>query len=46
MVAREVIALNESTPQLEAAQTGDTYELPRNTNVTGNLSIIYDVVKP
>ena len=39
MAAREVLALNESTPQIEAAQSGDTYELPRNTNVTGNLTV-------
>ena len=39
MTAREVLVLNEATPQIEAAQTGDTYELPRNTNVTGDLTV-------
>ena len=29
MANREVVALNESTPQLEAAQSGDTYLFPR-----------------
>ena len=29
MANREVIVLNETTPQLEAAQTGDTYLFPR-----------------
>lgn len=34
MAKREVITLNESTPQLEAPQTGDTYLLPRDTAST------------
>ena len=38
MAAREVLVLNEATPQIEAAQSGDTYELPRDTNVTGALT--------
>ena len=46
MTAREVLALNESTPQIEAAQTGDTYELPRDTNVTGTLSVTGPVTGP
>ncbi len=29
MAKREILALNESTPQIEAAQSGDTYLLPR-----------------
>ena len=31
MAEREIIALNESTPQLEAAQSGDTYVAVRAT---------------
>jgi hypothetical protein len=30
MAARELLALNESTPQIEAAQSGDTYSAPRD----------------
>lgn len=29
MATREVLVLNETTPQIEAAQTGDTYLFPR-----------------
>jgi len=39
VAALEVLALNEATPQIIAAQSGDTYELPRNTNVTGNITV-------
>lgn len=39
MTAREVVALNETTPQLEVPQTGDTYTMPRNVSITGNLVI-------
>lgn len=31
MAALEVLALNESTPQIRAPGTGDTYFLPRDT---------------
>jgi len=40
MTAREVITLNESTPQLEAPQVGDVYLMPR-TVVLGS-----DIVTP
>ncbi len=40
MVAREVVTLNESTPQLEVPQSGDTYEMPRDVNITGNLAAV------
>jgi hypothetical protein len=39
MTAREVITLNETTPQLEAPQAGDTYTLPRDTSITGDLAV-------
>lgn len=39
MAEREVIVLNESTPQLEAAQSGDTYLLPRDVRMAGNIII-------
>jgi len=39
MAALEVLTLVEGTPQIVAAQSGDTYELPRNTNVTGNITV-------
>ncbi|MBU8921779.1 MAG: hypothetical protein KOO63_08165 [Bacteroidales bacterium] len=39
MAAREVITLNETTPQLEAPQAGDSYEMPRDVNITGNLTV-------
>ena len=34
MAKREVVTLNETTPQLEAPQTGDTYQLPRDVALT------------
>jgi hypothetical protein len=39
MTAREVVTLNETTPQLEVPQAGDTYELPRDVNITGDLTV-------
>ena len=39
MVARNVIALNTTTPQAEVPQTGDTYEMPGDVNITGDLTI-------
>ena len=39
MTAREVVTLNEATPQLEVPQAGDTYILPRDVSITGNLAI-------
>lgn len=44
MAAREAVCLNETTPQLEVPQTGDTYELPRDANITGNLTLTGKVV--
>jgi hypothetical protein len=40
MTAREVVTLNETTPQLEVPQTGDSYELPRDVNITGDLTVV------
>ncbi len=34
MAKREIVTLNESTPQLEVPQTGDTYQLPRDVAFT------------
>lgn len=39
MAAREVLTLNEQTPQIEVPQSGDTYEMPRDVNITGSLTI-------
>jgi hypothetical protein len=39
MAAFEVIALNESTPQLRAPGAGDTYTMPRALAVTGGVGI-------
>ena len=39
MAAKEVVTLDEATPQLVVPQAGDTYELPRDTNITGNLTV-------
>lgn len=41
MAAREVIALNESVPRLEAAQSGDTYSFPRNVTFADNIKSVY-----
>ena len=38
MTAREVVTLNETTPQLEVPQSGDTYEMPRSVSITGTLA--------
>lgn len=35
MAEREVLALNETTPQILAPQAGDTYSMPRAVRVTG-----------
>ena len=39
MANREILALNESTPQIEAAQSGDTYLAPRLVFFDGTLKI-------
>lgn len=39
MANREVLALNESTPQIEAAQSGDEYLFPRDANFDGTIYI-------
>ena len=39
MANREILALNESTPQIEAAQAGDTYLAPRLVFFDGTLKI-------
>lgn len=39
MAKREVIALNEDTPQLEAPQTGDTYTMPRDVEIDADLNV-------
>jgi hypothetical protein len=40
MTAREVIVLNEDVPQLEALQTGDTYELLSNVGIAGAITTV------
>jgi len=37
--AKEVIVLDESTPQLVVPQVGDTYAMPRSVAVTGNITV-------
>jgi hypothetical protein len=39
MAARDVVALNESVPRLEVAQSGDTYNFPRAVAMAGALSV-------
>jgi len=39
MAQREIIALNEATPQLEAAQSGDTYLAPRDITMSSTVSL-------
>lgn len=39
MANRDVIVLNEDTPQLEVPQSGDSYRLPRDTTVSGDTVI-------
>jgi len=39
MASRDVLILNESTPQLEVAQSGDEYNFPRNVNMEGTLDV-------
>jgi len=36
MATREIVALNESVPQLQVPQAGDTYLLPRDMDAGGN----------
>jgi len=36
MTAREIVALNESTPQLEVPQSGDSYVMPRDVDHANN----------
>ena len=38
MAEREVVALNEDTPQLEAAQVADTYLFPRSIRINGGIT--------
>lgn len=37
MAEREIIVLNETEPQLEAAQSGDTYLLPHDVRMAGQI---------
>ena len=39
MAANEVVTLLEGTPQLVVPQAGNTYEMPRDVNITGNLTV-------
>ena len=39
MAAREVVTLNEDTPQLEVPQAADSYSMPRDVDVDGNVTI-------
>ena len=39
MAARDVVVLNESTPQLEVPQSGDTYNMPRAVVIGGNVTV-------
>ena len=38
MAEREVVALNEDTPQLEAAQVADTYLFPISIRINGGIT--------
>lgn len=40
MAEREVVALNETTPQLEVPQTGDTYLMPRAVKIDSDTLIL------
>ena len=39
MAQREVVALEEGSPQLKAPQVGHTYLMPRDVAITGDLSV-------
>ena len=39
MAAKEVLSLDEIVPQALVPQVGDTYEMPRDVNITGNLTV-------
>ena len=39
MAAYEVLLLNTAVPQIQAAQAGDTYVVPRDIAVTADLSV-------
>lgn len=39
MATREVVTLDETGLELEVPQAGDTYEMPRDVNITGNLTV-------
>ena len=39
MAAKEVLSLDEITPRALVPQAGDTYEMPRDVNITGNLTV-------
>lgn len=39
MAERIVLVLNQSVPQIQEPQAGDTYGMPRDLNVTGNITV-------
>jgi len=39
MAAKEVLSLDEIVPQALVPQAGDTYEMPRDVNITGDLTV-------
>jgi hypothetical protein len=43
MAAYEVLLLNTAVPQIQAAQSGDTYLVPRDIQITANLDVTGNV---
>lgn len=39
MASREIVALNETTPQLEVPQSGDDYSVPRKLNCADHIEL-------
>jgi hypothetical protein len=39
MAERTVLILNETVPQIQEPQAGDTYAMPADVNVTGNITV-------
>ena len=43
MAKREVLVLNEDVPQSQVPQVGDTYQLPRDVEVLGDLQVTGEI---
>jgi len=46
MAAKEVLSLDEIVPQALVPQAGDTYEMPRDVNITGDLTVTGTIPAP